>query len=153
MTETMERDATCVARTEPYRSDQFTNSLHDSFTAAPEKLINLDDRKVAASFAHFCPATGMPEQLLVDYVFFPQPFKAPTVPVALGLRGVGEVAPQAKAARFVEAQLGGTYFPGQFIRVETGECRERIIAMRIALTDDRGLAVELSAARSSSSHG
>jgi Protein of unknown function (DUF3467) len=48
--------------------------------------IQVDDSKAAACYANFCRVTGTPEEVILDFGLNPQPFGAPTTPIAINER-------------------------------------------------------------------
>ena len=57
-------------------------------TASPlaPQAIQGDESKALACYANFCRVTGTPEEILLDFGLNPQPFGAPTSPIALSQR-------------------------------------------------------------------
>jgi len=52
----------------------------------PREQVELDDSKALAGYANFCRVMGTPEELIIDFGVNPQPFGAPTRPIAVTQR-------------------------------------------------------------------
>ena len=48
--------------------------------------VEVDDARVASSYANFCRVTGSPEELIVDFGLNPQPMGIPTKPIVVNQR-------------------------------------------------------------------
>ena len=61
----------------------------DGQAAAPAQQqvqIQIDDSKVAATYANFCRISGTPEEMIIDFGLNPQPFGVPTEPIPVTQR-------------------------------------------------------------------
>ena len=52
---------------------------------APQQVA-IDDTKASPLYANFCRVTRTPEEMIIDFGLNPQPFGAPTEPIAISQR-------------------------------------------------------------------
>jgi len=59
----------------------------DPQTPQPQRgQLEVDESKAKSCYANFCRVTGTPEELIIDFGLNPQPFGAPTRPIAVTQR-------------------------------------------------------------------
>ncbi len=59
-----------------------------SAQSADHQKVVIDDTKAVAVYANFCRVTGTPEEVILDYGLNPEPFGAPTKPIAVSQKVV-----------------------------------------------------------------